>query len=202
MFVVSATKQISSECVQITFSTGSCFFIRFCYLKQVPPERIQPDARFSEDEAADIMNASIAFGAEKAAAAYLERSEQSRYLLIQKLLKKGFDRDSIRCALDYLEFRGYLSDSRYARAWLRNRAINHAEGRVKLLAALVSRGIERSIAQCAVDDFFESVSEEAACLRAVEKCRRQGKNESQIEKYLQRSGFSLSVIRAACQNLT
>ena len=46
--------------------------------------------------------------------------------------------------LSFLESKNYLSDERYAAAWLNDRRINHYEGQTKLLLELQSRGIDKS----------------------------------------------------------
>ena len=144
----------------------------------------------------DLVTAGLTFAAEKAAVHYLERSEQSRYLLTIKLKKKEYTERAIAKALDYLGERGFLSDVRYAQAWLRNRSINHAEGRNRLLSGLLAKGIDRKIASAALDEYFESVSQEDVLERAIEKCHRLGKSQEATEKYLLRNGFSYKEIKS------
>ena len=190
MVQIAATKQISWDCVQVTLSMGSSFFVRSCYLQLLPFQDIVVERNLSDDELEDLVAAGLTFAAEKAAAGYLERAEHSRYLLTIKLKKKGHGDAAIGGALDYLEERGFLSDLRYAQAWLRNRAINHAEGRSRLLSGLLAKGIERRLASQALDEYFQSVDEDAVLERAIEKCRRLGKSQETTEKYLIRKGFS------------
>ena len=92
--------------------------------------------------------------------------------------------------MDYLEERGFLSDVRYAQAWLRNRSINHAEGRNRLFSGLLTKGIDRSVANQVLDEYFASVDQDSVLERAIEKCKRLGKSQEATEKYLLRKGFS------------
>ena len=200
MVVISSIKQISPDCVQVTLSAGSCFFIRLSYLRYVPHDKIDVGIELSDVDLEDITASGFAYSAEKAALLYLNRSEHSRFLLTQKLKRKGHEKQAIEQALDYLESCDYLSDSRYAEAWLRNRFINHAEGKQKLLVELCSRGIERKLAEEKISDFLDSVGEDKILSRAVEKCKRLGKSDLDIEKYLQRKGFSISQIRNYLQS--
>ena len=196
MVHITTTKQISWECVQVTLSMGSSFFIRTCYLQLLPVHEVVVGRALSDEELDDLVTAGLAFAAEKAAVHYLERSEQSRYLLTIKLKKKEHTERAIAKALDYLEERGFLSDVRYAQAWLRNRSINHAEGRTRLLSGLLAKGVDRKIASVALDEYFESVSQEDVLERAIEKCHRLGKSQEATEKYLLRNGFSYKEIKS------
>ena len=90
----------------------------------------------------------------------------------------------------------YLDDNRFAGAWLRNRAIDHVEGRLRLSAELAGRGIDRLIARKALDEFFSTHDEHELCRIALNKCIRQKKSEDKIYASLQRSGFSIKEIRS------
>ena len=169
---------------------GSSFFVRSCYLQLLPVQDMVVGRQLSDEELDDLVTAGLTFAAEKAAVAYLERAEHSRSLLIIKLKKKGHGDGAIAGALDYLEERGYLSDLRYAQAWLRNRSINQAEGRSRLLCGLLAKGIDRRLANQALDEYFEGVDQQQLLDRAIEKCRRLGKSVEATEKYLVRKGFS------------
>ena len=193
MVIVSA-EQVSPDCVKITTSAGPSFFIRLSYLLLVPVQAVCSGAQFSGDEETDIIDAGIVFGAEKKAVDYLARAEQCRFGLTAKLTAKGFDKKSISRALDYLEQKEYLSDARFARAWLNNRKISKSEGRIRLAAELASRGICKETAASALDEFFENTSEEDLCRRAFEKCHRLGKDREKTQSYLQRCGFSFKLI--------
>ena len=201
MIQITATKQISWDCVQVTLSMGSSFFVRSCYLQELPAERLVPQETLSELELEDLADAGLAFSAEKAAMAYLGRAEQSRHLLAMKLRKKGHGEVAVARALDYLEGRNFLCDSRFAEAWLRNRSINHAEGRTKLLSGLLAKGVDRSTAIQSLDQYFEVVDQDDLLDRALEKCRRLGKTVEATEKYLLRKGFSYKEIKLKMSNL-
>lgn len=96
--------------------------------------------------------AAAAFSAEKAALSLLARAEQHRAGLAMKLSAKSFPKDSIRLALDRLETTGFLSDRRYAGAWIRQRLRRHAEGPLSLASELASRGVARSAVKDAISD--------------------------------------------------
>ena len=194
--IIQELKQTLSGVYEITPEAGSAFFLRTTYLTFVPEERLCIHETFTDEETADILNAALIYSTEVAAMSYLSRAEQCRYSLTSKLLKKGLQKNAIEPALDYLESVHYLDDNRFAGAWLRNRAIDHVEGRLRLSAELAGRGIDRLIARKALDEFFSTHDEHELCRIALNKCIRQKKSEDKIYASLQRSGFSIKEIRS------
>lgn len=192
---IETAEYIGSDCVKCTFSGGTSFYVRLEYLLTCPPEKVAAGAELTEEEFSDLMDAALSYAAERDAVAYLERSEHSRFLLKTKLLKKKHSAASIERALDYCEERNWLSDSRFAGAWLRSRAITHIEGRIRLQGELAARGVSRQVAQEALDEFFEAESEEDKCIRAREKLIAQGKEGDALLRALARKGFSEKIIR-------
>ena len=180
--------------MEITAVSGPSFFLRSIYLSHVKIEEITEGASFTEEKEEDIVNAGLCFAAEQKALDYLNRSEQYRMGLTSKLLSKGFDKLSIEKALDYLEGKKYLDDRRFARIWLNNRRITHAEGRIKLQNELASRGIKREFIKEALDEFFEENPEEQLCLRAYSKCMKIKKSQEKTIAYLLKNGFTLKLI--------
>lgn len=193
--VIHTTEQVSPEVIKISSDTGLAFFIRTTYLILVKPEDIVQDAVFEDESEKDIIDAGLTYGAEIKAVDYLARCEQSRFGLTQKLLKKNHEKQYIEKALDYLEGKNYLSDRRFATAWLNSRKINHSEGRVKLTGELASRGIGKEIIKTVLDEYFEENSEESLCRRDYEKQLRTCKDEEKIIRRLMAHGFNYSVIK-------
>jgi regulatory protein len=180
---------------EITPAAGSAFFLRREYLTQVEPDELEVDIELSDDQSLDIMNAALCYSAEVAAMSYLSRSEHCRSALYTKLLKKQIDKNAVNSALDYLESVGYLSDYRFAGAWLRTRAIDHAEGRIRLSAELFNRGVNRDAVRKALDEFFEENDELDLCRRAYKKCLIFKSEEDKIKASLIAKGFTLKQIQ-------
>ncbi|MBC6719137.1 regulatory protein RecX [Treponema sp. Marseille-Q4130] len=190
---------MSSGCIKITTEEGPAFFIRKAYLTHVAPEAICCGSVFSGEDEEDIIDAGFCYAAESKALSYLARAEQSRFNLTRKLGAKGIEKRHIEKVLDYLEREGSLSDTRFSRAWLNARKINHLEGRSRLASELAFRGVARDVADAALDEFFSENSEEAICKKALEKCNRRRMREDKIIAYLMRHGFSQKTIRAAAK---
>ena len=155
-----------------------------------------PDGRIVPESAAEgIISASRAWLAERTAMGYLARSEYCRRQLEERLARKGFSRDESAMALDYLEAAQKLSDERYASAWLRSRVIHQSEGKRKLLAGLLSRGVRSCDAERALENYFVDADERALCERAAAKLSRLGKSPEKIQTSLIRKGFSIKLAR-------
>ncbi len=146
--------------------------------------------------------ATEAAAATQKALALLARCEQCRAGLERKLLQKGFSKPTVDGVLDALEERDFLSDKRFARAWLNSRRIGHYEGRSRLLSELAARGIGKEISKEAVDAFFEEFDEEEICRKAAQKFLAQGKSGDKLMAAMQRAGFSWKMASAALREFS
>ncbi len=180
---------------RVTPTEGPAFFIRKEYLPALDFNLIQPDAQFDEQQTDELLDAGLICVVELKAVGYLARAEQSRFGLTQKLVNKKYDKKFIDAALTYLEGRNYLSDERYARAWLHDRRINHFEGRTKLAAELGARGIGREVVAAALNEFFEENDETEICVKAYERFVKQGKEGEKLIAALMKAGFSYKLLR-------
>lgn len=131
----------------------------------------------------------------EAAARSLGRSEQCRFSLEQKLLKKEFDEETIKTAMDYLESKKYLDDARYASSWIRSHCAFKPRGSIRLVKELCARGVSRQIASQAVKDYFETADEEELCRLALNKLICKNKNDKNLIKSLADNGFSYKIIQ-------
>jgi regulatory protein len=163
---------------------------------------IVSSAEFTGEEEQELLDAGVCYAAEVKASAYLMRAEQSRFGLVRKLTAKGIAGLYINRALDYLEDKQLLSDSRYAAAWLNCRRASHHEGRVRLAAELASRGIDRHTAENALNEYFEENPEDEECRKAAEKYRMRGMNCDKIMHSLMQRGFTPKMISAVMDTFT
>lgn len=199
-FSIVNIKEVSPSCVKITTEVGPSFFIGLPYLDKVKSEQISINSVFLGEDAEDIFQASQCQIIEYQAIAYLSRAEQSHFQLAIKLQKKGNQKTLVEKVLNRLQNIGYLSDLRYASAFLRNRSINHTEGRTRLAAELASRNIDKNTANQALDEYMADNDERETFLRAVDKCRRTGKKPEKAAAYLQRCGFPFKYIKEYLQD--
>lgn len=186
----------SAGVLKVYLADGPSFFVRDVYLDSFPLEQLDCGAVLDQESSAELLHAARIYLAERAAMDYLSRAEHTRFALSVKLrsAKKGFSEDEVIPALAYLELRGLLDDGRFASAWLRNRSIHQSEGRQKLLAGLVSRGVHMPEARVALDAFFGTIDERDLCLKAAEKLKRIGKAPEKMLSALVRKGFQAKLI--------
>lgn len=199
-FAVASTEWASAGILRIQTAGGPSFLVRESALALRGLDPPQAGDLVDSDGAASFYSAARAFLAERAALAYLSRAEECEASLSRKLQKKGYTVAEIREAFDVLREEGSLSDARYASAWLRNRAIGRAEGKAKLLASLLTRGIDRRIAEDALATHFVDVDERELCLKAIAKLERLGKSGDALVASLSRRGFSGKLIRDCVKN--
>ena len=195
MTVKTLVESSYSGMFKLTPEEGSAFFVRKEYLPEGLFERIDVGLEFDDEETDSLLDAGLTCAVELKAVGYLARAEQSRFGLTRKLIDKKYDKKYVEAALTYLEWRGYLSDLRYATAWLNTRKINHYEGRSRLSAELTARGIARDVANKALDEFFTENDEDELCRKAYEKLSKSKADEKLIAALL-RSGFSMKQIKS------
>ena len=195
MVVKTLVETSYSGMFKLTLEEGSAFFVRKEYLPEGLFERIDVGLEFDDEETDSLLDAGLTCAVELKAVGYLARAEQSRFGLTRKLIEKKYEKKYVEVALTYLEGRGYLSDLRYATAWLNTRKINHYEGRSRLSAELAARGIARDVANKALDEFFSENDEDEICRKAYEKLSKSKADEKLIAALL-RSGFSMKQIKS------
>ena len=195
MTVKTLVESSYSGMFKLTPEEGSAFFVRKEYLPEGLFERIDVGLEFDDEETDSLLDAGLTCAVELKAVGYLARAEQSRFGLTRKLIEKKYDKKYVEAALTYLEGRGYLSDLRFATAWLNTRKINHYEGRSRLSAELAARGIARDVAGKALDEFFTENDEDELCRKAYEKLSKSKADEKLIAALL-RSGFSMKQIKS------
>ncbi len=195
MVIKSIAETSYSGMFKIAPEEGSTFYIRKEYLSEGLFERIDAGVEFDDIETDSLLDAGLTCAVELKAVGYLARAEQSRFGLTRKLIEKKYDKKYVEAALTYLEGRGYLSDLRFATAWLNTRKINHYEGRSRLAAGLAARGIAREVATAALNEFFTENDEDEICRKAYEKLSK-SKSGDKLTTAMIRQGFSQKQIRS------
>lgn len=194
VYEVLSIRKVSRDCYELQFLAEPSFFVSERYLPVNFMDSVEKGTKLSGEVLETVIESGFAYVAEKDAFRLLERAEQCRFGLRLKLLKKGHNQQIIDRVLDLLESEKYLSDSRFAGAWIRNRMIGHTEGRSKLYTELMARGIDKTTATTAIDEYFENVSEREVFEKACKKFTRLGYDESKMRKKLLSAGFSTKLI--------
>ena len=135
--------------------------------------------------------------------AMLSRRELSAAQVGERLARKGFDRDAVDAALGRLRQAGALDDARTAQALAHRSAHVRQHGRLRAVRELEARGLDRGLAQSAVDAAYREVDEDALLERALAR-RLRGPIDSpaalrRLYHYLVRQGFDGAAARAALE---
>ena len=85
----------------------------------------------------------------------LSLREHTEKELRAKLEDKGFSGEDIDSTIERLKTEGYLSEERFASAFIRSRLKRNPEGRPILLSRLSEKGSPRDIAVAALDEAWE-----------------------------------------------
>lgn len=194
MIIKTIAETSYSGMFKVAPEEGSAFYVRAEYLPEGLFEKIDAGADFDEADTDSLLDAGLTCAVELKAVSYLARAEQSRFGLTRKLIEKKYDKKYVEAAMSYLELRGYLSDLRYATAWLNTRKTNHYEGRSRLSAELATRGITRDVANKALDNFFAENDEDEICRKAYEKLSK-SKSGEKLTAAMLRQGFTQKQIR-------
>lgn len=133
---------------------------------------------------------------------YLAYKPRTEFEVRRKLQQKDYDAPVIEQVVAYLHDRGYLDDVQYAEEYVQRRFSNKGYGPVRLQEELRRRGIDRALAERAIDDLFAEENELAAAREAAEKNRSRlareedpRKRRDKLYRYLRRRGYTYDAIR-------
>jgi len=140
--------------------------------------------------------------AKSVAVRLLSRREHSAFEIRDKLLKRDFDSEEIDRVIIELQQGGWLSDERFAEAYIRMRQLK-GFGPVRIAMELNERGVKEHI----VDDYLHANDD--SWRQTLEQQYRKKYKDKPIEDYsdkakrirfLQYRGFALDVIYQAVKD--
>jgi regulatory protein len=123
----------------------------------------------------------------------LSRAPQTRSGMRLKLLQRGLQEEAILGALDRVEELGYLDDAAFAEQWVLQRLARHPEGKARLAAALVRKGLARELVARTLDRLITREVEVQALTRAA--ARAPTRSPQKLFSRLVRLGFPRDLIR-------
>ncbi len=189
---------IAGEQFKLEFSDGSCFFVSEQDLREegIFPLELVPGFELPQATVAALHRSSRRRRTLEKALSLLARAPHATAGLRMKLLKRGYDREVIEQAIQWLTEKGYLDDSSFAEQWLHSRIDRHPEGRARLVSGLLSRGVSREAAEQAVECCVSPQVEKQSAVRFLEKLKRRGVASPELqEKKLKARGFSFTLTR-------
>lgn len=126
----------------------------------------------------------------------LSRREHSAYEIAEKLRQREFDNSEIEQAIEELKAGGWLSDERFAEAYIRMRQLK-GFGPVRIAIELKERGVDELIVEAQLD------TNDASWMHILEQQYQKKYRNTAIEDYnekakrirfLQYRGFTLDAI--------
>ncbi|MEX2581798.1 MAG: RecX family transcriptional regulator [Gemmatimonadota bacterium] len=136
---------------------------------------------------------------------YRQRTERE---LRDRLMRKGYDAETVDSCAQQLKNSGLLNDEAFARAFIRDRIRARPSGRGRLRAELRSKGVASEIAESLLDDALASGddSELELARRAAGRFKRRKGEEAirakrRLYGFLSRRGFTADVIRSVSDEL-
>jgi regulatory protein len=135
----------------------------------------------------------------------LDQRMQSSRELRTRLMRKGFDAETIDRALEKLSDYGYLNDERFAELWIENRLAHRPRGKRMLEQELRQKGIERQV----VDETVAAmdIDDRAAALELARKRLKSvhglplEEQKKKLTGILARRGFDYGVIRTTLETV-
>jgi regulatory protein len=112
--------------------------------------RLEVGSLLDEAQLREVERAGAAEDAYRAAVRLLAARGRSSHEIMRRLRQKGMPPDAVAEAVGRLEVAGVLDDVRFAEAFAAARA-ERGFGRTRILAELARRGVDRRVAERAVD---------------------------------------------------
>ena len=129
------------------------------------------------------------FRAHESAYRYLTIRPHSKFEIIIKLRKKGFDNNIIGAVIEKCLQEGYLDDTKFAQTWVRYRLSSKPRGRRMLQSELYKKGISREITDQVLSEQMAETSEEELALRLLEKNRSRFLAQNSVDLKLKIRNF-------------
>jgi regulatory protein len=173
--------------VCLTFSDGSSFFVP---IETIPELHLSPGLELDEDLFALLQEESLYFMGKEKALDLLGRRDHSCGELRIKLMQRDYPPRIIDRIIQRMKELGLLDDARFASSWIALRTRRHCEGRIKLLASLSRKGVERAVAEDALNHHFSDQEEDEALQRAADQLlTRSSATARSVTAALLRKGF-------------
>ncbi|MFB6271315.1 MAG: regulatory protein RecX [Salinibacter sp.] len=160
------------------------------------------------DEIRDIEGDEEYVNAKQKALDYLAYKPRTEEEVRRKLQQRDVSRSVIEDVIARLYELEYLDDESYARDYAHNRFSSKKYGPVRIRRELEDRGVDRHLAERAVDDLFENVDATAAAWTHAEKRWPRLEDEEdprrrrqKMYRYLRRRGFTSDTIRSILDEL-
>jgi len=135
---------------------------------------------------------------------YKPRTEKQ---IRQKLRDKGYEKEEADLAIEFLIKFELVDDIKYAKLFISDFLKRKSSGKSKLISELIKKGIEKSTAQEAIDEYYPHAEDFEIALKATNKKLRiirhkpKEKQKESLIRFLQSSGFDWDLIRKVLKEI-
>lgn len=184
---------------ELDLSDGSSFFVPGRILSAFG---VTVGSQLDPNRLAELKLTAEKADALERAVTLLARRDHSTEELRKKLVLRDFGPAAVAYALDRLAETGYLDNRKFAEEWITSRLTRHPEGRTRLYAGLLQRGVSRADAEAALSRVLDEETLREAALRAAEKLsRRSSSSPEMMKNRLYVLGFTAGEIAYALRRL-
>ena len=131
----------------------------------------------------------------------LGRSDQLSINLRERLLRLGFAEPETDQALSRLEDLGLVNDSKVSDRWARRSSESPANGRLRIIADLVRKGVNESDAEHLAAVYLADADELDRAKQLALTQSQAGKNAVQAARYLGSRGFQPETVEQAVESV-
>ncbi|MCC7101462.1 MAG: RecX family transcriptional regulator [Fimbriimonadaceae bacterium] len=131
----------------------------------------------------------------------LGRSDQLSINLRERLLRLGFTEPEADQALARLEELGLLNDAKVSERWARRSSESPANGRLRIIADLVRKGVDESDAEHLAEVYLADGDELDRAKQLALTLSQAGKNAVQAARYLGSRGFRPETVEQAIEGV-
>ena len=170
--------------------------------------RLSAGRTLTPDEQRAIIEDDRVAKAKSRALDYLAHKPRTETEVRRKLRQKEYSEPVIESVVKRLHELGYLDDAQYAEQYVERRFASKGYGPVRIRQELRKRGIDRHLAETAVDDFLEDESTLVAAREKAEKrwpriAREDDprKRRDKLYRYLKRRGYTYDTIRVVIDEM-
>jgi len=202
--IISIRKVRKKPRCKLTLDTGD--FFNFS-IDLVVKHKLRKNQTLSQKELDSIVAEQKIIDCKQTAYYYASYKPRTEKQVREKLKEKGFDKNSIQIAIDFLIEFDLLDDRKFAVNYIRNTLQRKPVGKFKIILNLQKKGIDKDIILGTVEQFYPHQNTLALAERAAEKKMRLLKNKdiskqkNSLISFLKGQGFDWDTIKQLIEKL-
>ncbi len=123
----------------------------------------------------------------------LNRRDYTRFEILNKLTRRGYDSKTVSDAIEWLEEKNLINDERYTENYVYSR-LNAGYGKIRIGFELKSRGIKEETVERILSGFEELESAEKLFNSRFEQFKNKTNAKHKMFAFLQRRGYAYDTI--------